>query len=118
METFPVPEDALREAVLNAITHKDYASGTPIQISVYDDKIMLWNPGQLPPEWTVERLAERSWQIATQNNETSICHDRFPLPSPLPQCVVVADLSALQPRPTPCGCAGEGDKVSRCEFYV
>ena len=56
VETFPVPEDALREAVLNAIAHKDYASGIPIQISVYDDKIMLWNPGQLPPEWTVEQL--------------------------------------------------------------
>ena len=56
VETYPVPEEALREAVLNAVAHKDYASATPIQISVYDDKIMLWNPGQLPPEWTVERL--------------------------------------------------------------
>jgi len=54
VETYPVPEEALREAVLNAIAHKDYGSAVPIQISVYDDKIMLWNPGQLPPEWTVE----------------------------------------------------------------
>lgn len=54
-----VPEEALREAVLNAIAHKDYASGVPIQISVYDDRIMLWNPGQLPPEWTVGRLTEK-----------------------------------------------------------
>ena len=48
VETFPVPEPALREAVLNAIIHKDYASGTPVQISVYADKLMIWNPGQLP----------------------------------------------------------------------
>ena len=47
--TFPVPETCLREAVLNAIIHKDYATGTPIQISVYADKLMIWNPGQLPP---------------------------------------------------------------------
>jgi len=55
-ETFPVPEAALREAVLNAIIHKDYSSGTPIQISVYPDKLMLWNPGELPLDWTVAKL--------------------------------------------------------------
>jgi ATP-dependent DNA helicase RecG len=51
-----VPEAALREAVLNAIVHKDYGSGTPIQISVYRDKLMLWNPGELPPDWTMAKL--------------------------------------------------------------
>ena len=56
VETLPVPEAALREAVLNAIIHKDYASGTPIQISVYDDKLMLWNPGRLPQDWTIAKL--------------------------------------------------------------
>jgi len=56
VETYPVPEAALREAVLNAIVHKDYAGAIPIQISVYPDKLMIWNPGQLPPDWTVERL--------------------------------------------------------------
>jgi ATP-dependent DNA helicase RecG len=56
VETYPVPEEALREAVTNAIAHKDYASATPIQISVYDDKIMLWNPGHLPSGWTAARL--------------------------------------------------------------
>ncbi len=56
VETLPVPEAALREAVLNAVIHKDYATGTPIQISVYSDKLMTWNPGQLPPDWTVAKL--------------------------------------------------------------
>ena len=36
VETYPVPEEALREAVLNAIAHKDYGSGIPVQISVLD----------------------------------------------------------------------------------
>lgn len=49
LEKFPVPEAALREALLNAIIHKDYSAGPPIQISVYEDKLMLWNPGELPP---------------------------------------------------------------------
>ena len=55
-ETFPVPVGALREAVLNAIVHKDYSSGIPIQISVYDDKLIIWNEGELPENWTVAKL--------------------------------------------------------------
>lgn len=33
-----------------------YSSGIPIQISVYDDRIVLWSSGQLPQDWTLERL--------------------------------------------------------------
>jgi len=54
VETYPVPEEALREALLNAVAHKDYSSGVPIRISVYDDKIMLWNNGELHEGWTME----------------------------------------------------------------
>ena len=56
IETFPVPNEAMREAVINAVIHRDYASTTPIQIRVYDHRITLWNPGQLPPDWSVEQL--------------------------------------------------------------
>ena len=55
-EVFPVPPAALREAVLNAIVHKDYASGIPIQISVYDNQLIIWNEGELPEDWTVAKL--------------------------------------------------------------
>jgi ATP-dependent DNA helicase RecG len=56
IEQYPIPETALREALLNAVVHKDYSSGNPIQISVYADKIIVWNEGQLPDDWTVESL--------------------------------------------------------------
>ncbi len=56
VETFPIPPAALREALLNAIAHKDYSSGAPIQISVYADKIMIWNTGQLYHGWTIDDL--------------------------------------------------------------
>jgi len=59
VETYEYPKEALREALLNAITHKDYAGCTPIQISVYADKIMLWNEGQLPENWTVKNLLSK-----------------------------------------------------------
>ncbi len=56
IERFLFPYAAVREALLNAIVHKDYGSGIPIQISVYDDRIVVWNPGHLPQDWTLERL--------------------------------------------------------------
>ncbi len=56
IEAFLFPYAALREALLNAVVHKDYSSGIPIQISVYHDKIVLWSSGQLPQDWTLERL--------------------------------------------------------------
>ena len=54
--TPPAPGEALREAVLNAVAHRDYSSPAPIQIRVYDDRIAMWNPGTLPPEWTLDKL--------------------------------------------------------------
>ncbi len=51
-ETPLVPGEALREAVLNAVVHRDYSHSAPIQIRVYDDRISLWNPGELPVGWT------------------------------------------------------------------
>ncbi len=59
IETYEYPKEALREALLNAIAHKDYSSGIPIQISVYKDKILFWNDGQLPENWTVENLIKK-----------------------------------------------------------
>ena len=56
IEKYEYPRDAVREAFLNAIAHKDYSGGTPIQISVYSDKIIFWNEGQLPENWTIENL--------------------------------------------------------------
>jgi len=59
VETYEYPKDAVREALLNAIAHKDYAYGYPIQISVYDDKLMIWNEGRLPENWTVKKLLQK-----------------------------------------------------------
>lgn len=55
--TFPVA--ALREALLNALAHKDYSGGAPVQISVYDDRLLFWNEGHLPENWTVEQLRRK-----------------------------------------------------------
>lgn len=59
VETYEYPREAIREALLNAIAHKDYSGGVPIQISVYTDKLIIWNEGQLPENWTVKNLLEK-----------------------------------------------------------
>lgn len=59
VEELPFPYAALREALLNAIAHKDYTSTTPIQISVYADKMIFWNEGELPKNWTINNLLEK-----------------------------------------------------------
>ena len=56
VERFPVPREALREAVLNALIHRDYMAPVPVQIRVYDDKLVLWNPAVLPEGWTQKTL--------------------------------------------------------------
>ena len=59
IERYFVPEDALREALLNALCHKQYQSGVPIQISVYEDKLYIANCGCLPENWTLENLMRK-----------------------------------------------------------
>ena len=55
-ETPTFPEAAIRESLLNAICHKDYSSGVPIQISVYYDHIVFWNSGTLPEQIPPNKL--------------------------------------------------------------
>lgn len=56
VETYQYPEAALREAVINAIVHKEYSSGIPVQIKVYQSNLTIWNDGQLPLDWTLKKL--------------------------------------------------------------
>lgn len=56
---YPLPLAALREALVNAIVHKDYASGIPIQIRIHDERISLWNPARLAQGWSVASLRAR-----------------------------------------------------------
>ena len=57
-ETPQFPVEAVRESLMNAVAHKDYASAVPIQISVFPDHITFWNAGQLPESWTTDKLFE------------------------------------------------------------
>lgn len=54
-----VPPAALREALVNAVVHADYAQrGAPIRVAVFDDRVEVENPGILLPGLTIEELRE------------------------------------------------------------
>ncbi len=59
IDKFLFPKKALREVLLNALVHRDYSTGVPIQIRVYEDRIRFGNDGQLPDGWTVEQLLRK-----------------------------------------------------------
>ena len=48
VEVFMFSREAFREILLNAVVHKDYSSCNPIQISVYEDHMYIWNDGEMP----------------------------------------------------------------------
>jgi len=51
-----VPEEALREAIINAISHRDYTISAPIRILVFDDRVEIHSPGKLPNTVTIESM--------------------------------------------------------------
>src|SRR5262249_47488159 len=58
-ERWSVPLAAIREAVMNAVVHADYAQlGAPIRIAIFDDRIEIENPGLLPFGLTVEDIRQ------------------------------------------------------------
>lgn len=62
-EKHEYPPDAIREAIVNAIVHRNYSSPSKVQIRIFDDRIEVWNPGRLPEGWTVEKLKEEHESI-------------------------------------------------------
>ena len=59
VETWNVPHEAFREAITNAIVHRDYSTGIPIQIKVYPDKVVIHNDGNLRSGWSSDEAIKR-----------------------------------------------------------
>jgi len=55
-EKWEYPLSAIREAITNAICHRDYFSTANVHVSIYDDRVEVWNPGGLPPPLTIDAL--------------------------------------------------------------
>lgn len=53
---YELPPDAVREAIVNAVAHRDYASAASVQVMLFADRLEVWNPGHLPPDLTFDQL--------------------------------------------------------------
>jgi ATP-dependent DNA helicase RecG len=66
-ERFAYPLPALREALLNAVVHRDYTNPSDIQIKIFDDRITLFSPGKLYGGLTVADLKTDTYQSHLRN---------------------------------------------------
>lgn len=57
VDWWELPLDAVREAIVNAVTHRDYTlTGMDIELSLYEDRLEVISPGRLPNSVTVEKM--------------------------------------------------------------
>jgi predicted HTH transcriptional regulator len=54
--TYELPPDAVGEAIVNAIAHRDYHSNASVEVRLFADRLEVWNPGTLPGTLTLDDL--------------------------------------------------------------
>ena len=59
-ERLELPDDALREALVNAIAHRDYRSTANVQVHIFHDRVEIITPGGLPAGMREEFLGTKS----------------------------------------------------------
>jgi predicted HTH transcriptional regulator len=53
---YEIPMEVIKEAIVNAIVHRDYTSTASVQVMLFKDRLEVRNPGQLPSQLSVEDL--------------------------------------------------------------
>jgi ATP-dependent DNA helicase RecG len=56
VEKFEYPPEAIREAITNAICHRDYGMNSNVQVRIFDDRLEIWGCGPLPGTLTIDDL--------------------------------------------------------------
>ena len=51
-----LPVEAVREAIVNAVCHRDYTDEGSVQVMLFRDRLEILNPGTLPRGWTAANL--------------------------------------------------------------
>ncbi len=54
---YEIPRRVIAEVIINAIAHRDYYSKASVQVSVFKDRVEVFNPGQLPIELALSDLS-------------------------------------------------------------
>jgi len=53
---YEIPREAIEEAIVNAVAHRDYDSTASVQVMLFQDRLEIRNPGQLPTQLSIEDL--------------------------------------------------------------
>ena len=53
---YELPKEVVTEAIVNAVTHRDYNDNSSVQVMLFADRMEIMNSGRLPPPLTVEKL--------------------------------------------------------------
>ena len=53
-----LPLEAVQEAIVNAVCHRDYRSNGSVQVMLFRNRLEIWNPGVLPFGLTIPKLYE------------------------------------------------------------
>ena len=62
------PREALREAVRNAVIHRDYTiEGATIMVKMFRDRVMIESPGLLPHPLTLEKIRSLNYKPISRN---------------------------------------------------
>ncbi len=59
IETWEYPLEAVREAITNALCHRDYEISSNVQVRIFDDRLEIWSCGNLPQSLHVEDLKKK-----------------------------------------------------------
>lgn len=72
-----VPLLALREALVNSVSHRDYANrNASIALAIYDDRLEIWNNGVLPPQLKIEDLRKQHQSYPRNEEIATIFYNR------------------------------------------
>lgn len=53
---YELPREAVTEAIVNAVAHRDYASSASVQVMLFADRLEVSNPGELPAALSIAQL--------------------------------------------------------------
>jgi ATP-dependent DNA helicase RecG len=74
-EIWDYPLEALREALINAVCHRDYSISSNTEIRIYNNELIISSPGSLPAGMTIEALYEVHSSVLRNKGIASIFYD-------------------------------------------
>lgn len=60
---YRVPALALREAIINAVIHRKYSIPGAVKVAIYQDRMEIFSPGDIPSPLTIENLGDGSTSL-------------------------------------------------------